>query len=221
MSAVLPDPQPYHFTAFDAGLESSPAPSASGADAGDEPSPAPDAADEVRAKLQPRLDALAAEVAALEAERDALRAELDGARSEAEAAQTVREASDRVSLLWTETLAALEPRLAALAVDVAERVLAAPLTAEARAAADRAIADAVDRLAADCPVTVRLHPVDLLHLQESGLADTLSATHPRLRWEPDAALAQGDWTAASEDAEIHRIAAATFADLKDHLGLTT
>ena len=36
-----------------------------------------------------------------------------------------------------------------------------------------------------------------------------------------AALAQGDWTAASEDAEIHRIAAATFADLKDHLGLTT
>ena len=160
-----------------------------------------------------------AEVAALQAEVERLAEERDGAARAAEAqAAGTAEAADRLSALWAEAVRALEPDLAALAVDVAEAVLDAPLAGAQRAAVGRALADAVDGLAGALPVTVRVHPVALLALREAGLAGALEGAHD-LRWEPDDALAPDEWAVETDAGAVHRLRGLILAALRDRLGL--
>lgn len=164
-----------------------------------------------------------ADVAALEARIESLEADLAAAATASDATADVgtlvAEAAGRLVEAWHEAVRAREPELTALALDVAEAVLGAPPTAEQRAATATAIAQAVDALAADGPVTVALHPVDLLHLQEAGLADALAGAHGGLRWEPDAALAEGDWSASTPEAAVQRLRAPMVAAARERLGL--
>lgn len=126
----------------------------------------------------------------------------------------------RLRALWDERLAAADPHLVGLAVDVAEAVLDASLGESSQAATAAAITGAVERLAARPPLVVTLHPVDHLRLQETGLVDALSASHPDLRWVPDPALAEGDWSLDANGAAIRRIRAEVLHDLRVRLGLT-
>lgn len=160
------------------------------------------------------------EVTTLQAEIDRLtQAQTEAAEAAEVQVAFVRDAAERLHAHWSETVRALQPTLAALALDVAEAVLDAPLGDAQRAATDGAIATAVDALAGEAPLSVAVHPVDLLHLQESGLADTLSETHPTLRWEPDSTLAEGDWSVATPDAAVRRLRATMIATLRERLGL--
>ena len=160
------------------------------------------------------------EVAALEAEVQRLTDEHAEADAEAQTqAERLEAAAGRLSGLWEEGTAALEAPLVALAVEVSEAVLGAPLSDAQRAAVDRALADAVDALAGAAPVHVGLHPVDLLHVQESGLAEHLGQAHAGLRWEPDSTLAEGDWTVSTSEAAVHRLTRPMIGALRERLGL--
>ncbi|WP_420456793.1 hypothetical protein [Rubrivirga sp.] len=169
----------------------------------------------------------AAQAAAHDAETDALRAEVDRLTAALDQANDAREAAsdaarqtaDRLTDLWAEALRQIEPELVALALEAAEAVLDAPLSPDQRAAADHALAETVDGLAGGGPVVVAVPPVDLLHLQESGLAATLSGAHPDLRWEPSDALAEGDWSVSTSQAAVRRVRADMLATLRDRLGL--
>jgi hypothetical protein len=159
------------------------------------------------------------EVGALRAEVERLtRAQTDAAQAAEAQATTVDQAAGRLAALWAEAVRALEPDLAALAVDVAEAVVAAPLSDRQRDAAARALADAVDRLAGALPVTVHLHPVALLRLREAGLAEALEHAHA-LRWEPDDRLGPDEWTAETDEGAVRRLRGPVFAALRDRLGL--
>ncbi len=163
-----------------------------------------------------------AEVAGLRAEVERLAAALDAStQTAAEQAALVESATDRLATHWSEAVRALELDLAALAVETAEAVLTAPLSDDQRAAAERALAAAVDALAGGATVTVALHPVDLLHLQESGLSDAVQGAHPDLRWEPDSALAEGDWSVSTDDAAVRRVRTEMMGALRERLGLPT
>ena len=182
--------------------------------------PEPSADEAFEAGRQQGLAEAADHVAALEAEAARLADALAHAeRAQADHAGATTGAADRLAALWAEGVRALEPALAALAVETAEAVLEAPLSADQRVAAERALSSAVDAVAGGPPVTVSLHPIDLLGLQESGLAGALDATHPGLRWEADAALAEGDWSVSTADAAVRRVRTAMVAALRERLGL--
>lgn len=166
-----------------------------------------------RAEAEGDLAALQARVEALTAEAEATRAQADGT------ATLVADATERLQKAWHDAVAAREADLAALALDAAEAVLDVPLSAPQRVAVADAISEAVDALASGAPITVELHPVDLLHLQECGLADSIAAAHPGLRWEPDAAFAEGDWAVSTPEAAVRRLRAAMLTALRDRLGL--
>lgn len=183
-----------------------------------EPAPDPgEAFDEGRRAGHAERDA---EVEALQAEVARLEAALADAEAAAGAhAATVDDAAERLGGLWDEAVRALQPTLATLAIETAEAVLASPLSAPQRAATEAAVAEAIDALAGEGPVVVTLHPVDLLRIEEAGLAASLVGAHPGLRWEPDASLAEGDWAAATSVATVRRIRDEMLAGLRDRLGL--
>lgn len=181
----------------------------------DEPAPAPVARptydDGVAAGHAARED----EVAALQAQV----ADLESTLAETQArALSVEAATDTLRGLWASAVKSLEGDLASLALDAAEAILAAPLTDAQRAASESALSHAVDALSDGAPITVSLHPVDLLHLREVGLADALEGAH-EIRWDADEALAEGDWRASSTDGAVHRIRTEMLAALRDRLGL--
>ncbi len=214
---VLDEAEPFDATPLPAFV---PFPSLFPADPGDEPSasePGPEGPEAVEAA---QLAAHDAEVDALRAEVDRLTAELDDATDAlSDAADTARQTADRLTDLWAEALRQIEPELVTLALEVAEAVLDAPLGPDQRAAADHALATTIDHVATGGPVTVTVPPVDLLYLQESGLAGALSGAHPDLRWEPSDALAEGDWSVSTSEAAVRRVRADMLATLRVRLGL--
>ncbi len=182
--------------------------------------PLPGEADDEKAEPQKNLETLKTEWdadwqkrldAAVEAARAAGHA--DGyaqAQNELQAdfeAQQKALAQDAAQLktLWTEHIEASKPLLARLALDLAETILDAPLPSAVKGASERAITAAVEDLADDPPLTVRLHPVDHMRLQEAGVTEQLSAVHADLRWDPDPDLHEGDWSVSSPSGLIRRL----------------
>ncbi len=159
------------------------------------------------------LATLTAEVEALRAERDA------AADAEAEHQSLCRETAQKLSEAWDRGIRELEPSLAALAIETAEAILEAPLSDRQRAAAERSLSHAIDTVAGGPPVTIALHPIDLLRFQETGLAAALDETHADLRWEADAGLAEGDWFVSTADAAVRRVRLAMVEALRERLGL--
>lgn len=147
----------------------------------------------------------------------AARAELAAAR-EAERLAFADDAA-RLHALWEAHLTSLDPPLVELALDVAEAVLDGPLGEDDHATLTEAITSAVERVATQPPLVVSLHPVDHLRLEEAGLAEALSASHPGLRWVPDAGLAEGDWTLDADGVAVRRVRSEVLHDLRHRLGL--
>ncbi|RMH49066.1 MAG: hypothetical protein D6685_19685, partial [Bacteroidetes bacterium] len=134
-----------------------------------------------------------------EAGEQAVQAEVDATM------HTFLEAAGQFSHALQAYIRQTEPLLADLALAVAETVLDAPLPTHIKSVSTKALSNAIEQLAADPPVDVSLHPVDFLHLQETGLIDQLRATHERLRWHPDSTLKQGDWMVQSPKGAIRRL----------------
>ncbi|MEM1042273.1 MAG: hypothetical protein AAGI91_06535 [Bacteroidota bacterium] len=147
------------------------------------------------------------------AARDACRAEREAEREAF--------ARDAASLhgLWQAHLERADPLLVGLAVEVAEAVLGRPPDEASHGAMTAAVTAAVERLADRPPLVVALHPVDQLRLQETGMAEALTAAHPGLRWVPDAGLAEGDWTLDADGEAVRHVRAEVLSDLRRRLGL--
>ncbi len=127
---------------------------------------------------------------------------------------------DRLSHAWEHFCERVEQRLVPLTLEVAEAALAAPLPAATRQALLDGIGHAVEALGAGVDrVAVRLHPVDLLRLQERGMADGLLSAAPALRWVTDAELAEGEWAVESAEGVVRHVRAEWFAALREALGL--
>ncbi|MEM9665000.1 MAG: hypothetical protein AAF970_08710 [Bacteroidota bacterium] len=106
---------------------------------------------------------------------------------------------------WAGHVLDTQQHLAELAFTLAEQLLHSPLTEPLKAVSTRALAEALEPLANEARLEVRLHPVDLLRLQESGVMDQLSGSHLTLRWLPDDSLAVGDWVVSSPTAATRRL----------------
>lgn len=130
-------------------------------------------------------------------------------------------ASDLVHLesLWNDFIEQCEPVLAELALDVAEALLDAPLPQAVKAASARAITQAIEELSGEPPITVSLHPVDYLRLEETGVADQLNASHERLRWNTDSDLEHGEWIVESPAKAVRHLTDELLRTLKSRLGL--
>ncbi len=186
------------------------------------PSPEARRAEEERAAAEGR-------AAAVEAARaEAYEAGLAAGRAEAEAAlrpkierleRAVGTDLEQLEALWHAHLERVGQGLVALAVEVAETLVAGPVPEAAREAADRAVVQAVEGLARGEGLSVRLHPVDYLRLDEAGLVAGLNAAHPALRWTPDDGLAEGDWVVESAAAAVRSIRTELLDGLRARLDL--
>jgi flagellar assembly protein FliH len=153
--------------------------------------------------------------------REAGRAEAEEAlRAEVEAAKAAfLEDAARLRDAWRAFMEKTEPMLAHLAFTTARAILDAPLPSDVKDFAARTLSRAVDRLAGEAPLRISLHPVDLLRLRESGLADELSAAHPGLEWDSDERLKEGDWIVQSPAAMIRHVKEELLDTLHARLGL--
>ncbi|MDT7857328.1 hypothetical protein RQM47_11815 [Rubrivirga sp. S365] len=191
------------------------------------PAPPEPSADEVRAAAEAEAEvrhAAAVEAARAEgreaglaAGRAAAEAEIGGALDALRAAAAAD--LDRLGAVWRGHHERVERQLVALAVEAADLLAAAPLSAAAREATDRAVVQALEGLADGDGLTVRLHPVDFLRLQEGGVVEGASAAYPALRWTPDDAYAEGDWAAASSTAVVRRVRTELLDGLRARLDL--
>ncbi len=152
----------------------------------------------------------------------------DAGRAEAEEALRAEVASAKAAFVadaarlqeaWRAFMEKAEPMLAHLAFTTAGAILDAPLPTDVKDLATRALSRAVDRLAGEAQLRISLHPVDLLRLRESGLADELSAAHPGLEWDSDERLREGDWIVQSPAAMIRRVKEELLETLRERLGL--
>ncbi|WP_457651526.1 hypothetical protein [Rhodocaloribacter sp.] len=154
--------------------------------------------------------------------REAGRAEAEEAmRAEVEAAKAAFvEDAARLRDAWRAFMEKTEPLLAHLAFTTARAILDAPLPSDVKDFATRTLSRAVDRLAGEAPLRISLHPVDLLRLRESGLADELSEAHPGLEWDSDERLKEGDWIVQSPAAMIRHVKDELLDTLRARLGLS-
>jgi len=162
----------------------------------------------------------AADADALREEVERLETALAACKAAAEKRATFADrAAERLHQAWHRACDELQLPLASLALETAEAVLDAPLSPEQRAATEASLSAALDTLAEMAPLTIALHPIDLLHLQETGLATALETTHTGLRWASDTALAEGDWTVTSSEGAVRRVRADMLAALRERLHL--
>lgn len=127
---------------------------------------------------------------------------------------------DRLSHAWDHFCERVEQRLVPLTLEIAEAALAAPLPESTRQALLDGIGHAVEALGAGVDrVAVRLHPVDLLRLQERGMADGLLSAAPALRWVTDPALSEGEWAVESPEGVVRHVRSEWFAALREAMGL--
>ncbi|GIV59770.1 MAG: hypothetical protein KatS3mg043_0859 [Rhodothermaceae bacterium] len=143
----------------------------------------------------------------------ALRREFEASRA------ALREDVARLKACWQSFLEKVEPLLGHLAFTIAQTILDAPLPTELKDAGTRSLSAAIDRLAGEAPLAVRLHPVDLLRLRESGLLDEVAAAHPGLTWDSDESLQEGDWIVESPAAMIRHVKAELLETLRRRMGL--
>ena len=121
--------------------------------------------------------------------------------------------------LWETFIERAEPSLVEFTFAVVDQLLSAPLTAPLRAISERALIRALDKLKHDAPIRISLNPVDLLRLEESGLAENLKSGFPLLSWEANPDIVEGDWYLESPQKVIRHVAAELITNLQERLNL--
>ncbi len=144
-----------------------------------------------------------------EPELHALRAELKSVRE-----AYSRDVSEAVRS-WHAFIEESEPLVLEMAFSIAEAILDAPLPDEVMEVATPSLANAIEALAKDAPLTISVHPVDWLRLQENSIIDQINSQHPALRWDPNATIDQGDWVVQSPKAVVRHIKEELMMDLRE------
>lgn len=126
----------------------------------------------------------------------------------------------RLDALWKEHIENSEPMLVELSLQLAQALVDAPLTESVRRTSEEALAEAVAELAGTPPLTVTVHPVDYLRLQESGLAERLDEMYEELHWEADPGSEEGDWSVSSPAGAVRRLRREIVETLRRRLGLS-
>lgn len=114
----------------------------------------------------------------------------------------------------------VETELAELSLEIAERILDAPLPHEMHDRVKGAVHDAVDELAGNGRTDITLHPADYLRMQESGLMEQLDTAYEQLHWHSDPELEyQGNWIVESPHGALRHLKEELLREIKTGLGL--
>ncbi|GAB5521590.1 MAG: hypothetical protein RhofKO_38410 [Rhodothermales bacterium] len=192
-----------------------------------EPEPEPvapvfDADREAEWEVRLEAEVAAAREAAFADGYAAAQAEADAEHAVWKTEQDARNAAmlDKLVVLknaWKAHLAKSEQALLRLALSAAKAITeVTPAEAQIKAT-ERALSQAVDRLAGEAPVEICTHPVDYLRLQELGVVERLDDLFEHLTWTPDALLSEGDWIVQTTDQAIRRLQDELFSNLKAEL----
>lgn len=121
---------------------------------------------------------------------------------------------------WASFFEHVDRDLADLSVQIAERILDAPLPHEMHDRVKSAIHDAVDELAGETRTDVTLHPADYLRMQESGLMEQLETAYDHLQWHSDPDLEfQGNWIVESPQGALRHLKEELLHEIATSLGL--
>lgn len=120
---------------------------------------------------------------------------------------------------WAAFMRDAEPQIVQLTFRIARAILDAPLPDDIRHISERAIAEAVERMADGVPVEILLHPVNYLRIQESGIEEHLNALHNKLRWRTNSDLKQNEWIVQSPRSATRRLEAELIDQLQRELSL--
>ncbi len=150
--------------------------------------------------------------------RETAREEADEQIAELEA--LLREGLDELESQWLSFFEHVETELAELSLEIAERILDAPLPHEMHDRVKGAVHDAVDELAGNGRTDVTLHPADYLRMQESGLMEQLDAAYEQLHWHSDPELEyQGNWIVESPHGALRHLKEELLREITTGLGL--
>lgn len=141
--------------------------------------------------------------------------EAEQAKERAATEQRVRQLQD----VLDDYMEACTPLLADLAVDVAETVLQGPLPQDAQARMVEALQEAIDKLSGEHPITVSVHPVDYMLMQESGFIEQVAHAPMHVTWKTVPEWEEGDWSVESPVAVIRQLRAEAFQGLRQTLGV--
>lgn len=166
----------------------------------------------------------------MEAERERIRTEGYDEGYETAAAEAEKEIEELQSILtnglekiearWSAQLEEIEPHLGQLALEIAERILDAPLPEAIHEGVTAAIHDAIDEVAGETRTDVTLHPADYMRLKETGLLEQLNTAYESLHWHSDPELEQrGNWIVETPKAAIRHIKKELLADVEQTLEL--
>lgn len=153
-----------------------------------------------------------------EAGYEKARAEADEQIDELET--LLHEGLDELEAEWLTFFEHVETELAELSLEIAERILDAPLPHEMHDRVKGAVHDAVDELAGNGRTDITLHPADYLRMQESGLMEQLDTAYEQLHWHSDPELEyQGNWIVESPRGALRHLKEELLREIRTGLGL--
>lgn len=126
----------------------------------------------------------------------------------------------RLQDTWDSLIKRSETLLLEIALEIVEFLIDAPLPDRFTHATERALLEALELLSRDVPISLSLNPVDLLHLQESGILAHIKDQFPSIRLDPQATLKEGNWIVQTPRQAIRRVSDELLANLRDQFGLS-
>ena len=141
-----------------------------------------------------------------------------------EALETTREeyraGLSRLRETWSSFINRSETLLLEIALEIAQFLVDAPLPERFSKRTEEALIEALEALSHDVPVRLSLNPVEMLRLQDSGMARFIEEQFPTLRWDPQATLKEGNWIVQTPRQAIRRVSDELLDNLRDRFGLT-
>ena len=130
-----------------------------------------------------------------------------------------QEGLQRLRDTWGGFISRSETLLLEIAVEIAQFLIDVPLPERFSKLTEEALVEALENLSHDVPIRLSLNPVDLMRLQESGMARFVEEQFPTLRWDPQATLKEGNWIIQTPRQAIRRVSEELIENLRDRFGL--
>ncbi|MEZ4702885.1 MAG: hypothetical protein R2834_21310 [Rhodothermales bacterium] len=149
--------------------------------------------------------------------RDAMRAELEAGFAADK--QALLDDTARIGRLWADLLEKSEPIMLEMMLDLLEAILHQPLPEQVVGLVENSLLTTMEVFSRETPIRLSLNSIDYLRLQESGLVAHLTSLFPKLVWDPQPDLREGDWVAQCPERMIRSIVSESIHHLKDSFGL--
>jgi flagellar biosynthesis/type III secretory pathway protein FliH len=127
--------------------------------------------------------------------------------------------ADRLKQLWVDLVEKSEPILIEMMLDLLEAILGQPAPESFVRLAEDSLLATLESFAREGAVRISLNSIDYLRLQEKGLVAHLNELFPRLVWDPQPELREGDWVAHTPETMVRSIVSESIHNVKDRLGL--